>query len=101
MWAAVSNRFFSCIVRIQKEREHTIVREGPYRYIRHPGYAGAILVGLATPIMLHSTWALKAGGVQAILLVVRTALEDKMIQRELSGYTEYAKETRYCFVPGV
>jgi protein-S-isoprenylcysteine O-methyltransferase Ste14 len=100
-WAAVSNRFYSRIVRIQEDRGHIVVTDGPYRVVRHPGYAGALVTGLATPIVLGSLWALVAGGVLGLLLVVRTALEDKTLHEELLGYTEYAQRTRYRLVPGV
>lgn len=100
-WAAVSNRFYSRIVRIQKDRGHTVVTDGPYRYVRHPGYAGGLVAGLATPIVLGSLWALVAVGVLALLLVIRTALEDKTLHEELLGYTEYAQQTRYRLMPGV
>ena len=100
-WGAVSNRFYSRIVRIQKDRNHTVVKDGPYRYVRHPGYAGALVAGFATPFVLSSLWALVPIGTMTFLLVIRTALEDKTLLEELPGYTEYAQETRYRLVPGV
>jgi len=100
-WAAVSNRFYSRMVRIQTDRGHTVVTDGPYRYVRHPGYAGGLVAGLATPIVLDSLWALVAVGVLALLLAIRTALEDKTLHEELLGYTEYAQQTRYRLMPGV
>jgi protein-S-isoprenylcysteine O-methyltransferase Ste14 len=100
-WAAVSNRFYSRIVRIQEDRRHTVVTEGPYRYVRHPGYSGALIAGLATPLVLGSLWALVPGVVFALLLIVRTLFEDNTLQEELEGYTDYAQQTRYRLVPGV
>ena len=100
-WAAISNCFYSRVVRIQKDRGHTVVTDGPYRYVRHPGYTGALVAGLATPIVLGSLWALVPGGVLALLLVIRTALEDRMLHEELLGYAEYAQQTRYRLLPGV
>ena len=101
MWAMGANAFFSEAVRIQEERGHTVVTDGPYRYVRHPGYVGAILALLATPLLLGSLWALIPAGLAAIGYVVRTALEDGMLQEELDGYTEYAQQTRYRLLPGV
>jgi protein-S-isoprenylcysteine O-methyltransferase Ste14 len=69
--------------------------------VRHPGYAGSLLFELATPIALGSLWALIPGGLSALLLVVRTALEDRSLQQELPGYTEYARQTRHRLLPGV
>jgi protein-S-isoprenylcysteine O-methyltransferase Ste14 len=101
VWATASNAFFSQIVRIQQERGHTVATGGPYRYVRHPSYVGTILFELATPIMLGSWWALIPGGLDAILFAVRTALEDKTLQRELDGYKEYAERVEYRLLPGV
>ena len=101
MWAMGANAFFSEAVRIQEERGHTVVTDGPYRYVRHPGYVGAILALLATPLLLGSLWALIPAGVAAIGYVVRTALEDGMLQEELDGYQEYAARVRYRLLPGV
>ncbi len=100
-WAMASNEFFSTIVRIQDDRNQTVATRGPYRYVRHPGYVGAILFQVATPIMLGSLWALIPGSLSLPLYVIRTALEDKTLQEELDGYTEYAQQTRYRLLPGV
>ena len=100
-WAMAANAFFSQIVRIQDDRGHTVVTDGPYQFVRHPGYVGTIAFELATPIMLGSLWALIAGVLAALLLVVRTALEDRILHKELEGYAEYAQQTRYRLLPGV
>ena len=100
-WAAAVNRFYSRLVRIQKDRGHTVVTHGPYRLVRHPGYAGALIAGLATPIVLSSLWALIPAGVFTALLVLRTALEDRTLHAELPGYAEYTQHTQYRLLPGV
>jgi protein-S-isoprenylcysteine O-methyltransferase Ste14 len=100
-WAMISNAFFAGAVRIQEERGHTTVSAGPYRFIRHPGYAGWILSGLALALMLGSLWALIPAVLAAIALVARTALEDQTLQEELDGYSEYAQRVRYRLVPGI
>jgi protein-S-isoprenylcysteine O-methyltransferase Ste14 len=101
VWATASNAFFSQIVRIQAERSHTVVTGGPYRYIRHPAYTGAILFELAVPVLLASWWALIASGLGVILLFLRTALEDRTLQAELTGYVDYARLVRYRLLPGI
>ena len=101
MWAMGANAFFSEAVRIQEERGHTVVTDGPYRYVRHPGYVGAILALLATPLLLGSLWALIPAGLAATGYVVRTGLEDKTLQEELDGYAEYAQRVRYRLLPGI
>jgi len=100
-WAMWTNRFFSSVVRIQTDRGHHVIQDGPYRFVRHPGYVGAILLGLASAVVLGSLWSLIPAGLMAMLVTVRTALEDATLQRELPGYTEYASKVRYRLMPGV
>ncbi|MFZ1265439.1 MAG: isoprenylcysteine carboxylmethyltransferase family protein [Anaerolineae bacterium] len=101
VWATASNAFFSQIVRIQSERGHTVVRGGPYRYVRHPAYIGAILFELAVPVLLASWPALIISGLSVLLLILRTALEDRTLQVELIGYAGYARQVRYRLLPGI
>jgi protein-S-isoprenylcysteine O-methyltransferase Ste14 len=101
LWAISSNGFFSQIARIQTERGQTVVTGGPYRFVRHPGYAGVILYELAVCVVLGSWWALIASAVSVTLIVIRTSLEDRMLQANLSGYAEYAQKVRYRLLPGI
>ena len=100
-WALVVNRFFSGTVRIQTERGHHVVTGGPYRLIRHPGYAGGLLGYVLIPVLLDSLWAFIPAGLLAAVMVVRTALEDRTLQAELPGYAAYAQKTRCRLIPGV
>jgi protein-S-isoprenylcysteine O-methyltransferase Ste14 len=100
-WATASNAFFSQIMRIQSERSHAVATGGPYRYMRHPAYLGAILYELAVPILLASWWALIPSVLGAFLLLLCTALEDRTLQTELAGYVDYARQVRYRLLPGV
>jgi protein-S-isoprenylcysteine O-methyltransferase Ste14 len=100
-YALIENRFFSGVVRIQTDRGHHVVSSGPYRWIRHPGYAGAVLTYLATPLLLDSRWAFLPTVFITILLVIRTALEDRTLQNELPGYAEYARRVQYRLLPGI
>jgi protein-S-isoprenylcysteine O-methyltransferase Ste14 len=88
-------------VEIQKERGHQVVTTGPYRYVRHPMYAGAIVLFLCIPLALGSLWALSPGGFLVVLIVVRTYLEDRTLHRELEGYDAYAQRVRYRLIPGI
>ena len=101
VWATASNTFFSQIVRIQSERGHTVASGGPYRYVRHPAYIGAILYELALPILLNSWPALLISAVNVVLFILRTVLEDGTLQTELAGYAAYAREVRYRLLPGI
>lgn len=100
-YALIENRFFSGMVRIQTERDHHVVSGGPYRWVRHPGYAGAILTYLATPVFLDAAWAFTPAAFLSIVLVIRTALEDRTLQTRLEGYRAYAREVRFRLLPGV
>ena len=101
VWATASNAYFSQIVRIQSERGHAVVTGGPYQSVRHPAYLGAILFELAVPILLASWWAFMLSGLNVILLLLRTTLEDRTLQAELSGYVDYARRVLYRLVPGL
>jgi len=101
LWAALSNRYFSTFVRLQEDRGQAVVREGPYRFIRHPGYAGIIAAALALPIALGSLWALIPAVIGTGGFVLRTFLEDKTLSKELMGYEEYARQVRYRLMPGI
>jgi protein-S-isoprenylcysteine O-methyltransferase Ste14 len=100
-YALIENRFFSGMVRLQTDRGHQVVSSGPYRWMRHPGYAGALLTYLATPLFLDSSWAFLPTVFTMILFVIRTALEDRFLQDELEGYRDYARRVRYRLLPGV
>lgn len=100
-WALIENRFFSGVVRIQTERGHTVVNTGPYKLVRHPGYAGAIVYYVGVPLGLGAVWALLPALFIIGVMVVRTSWEDKTLQQELPGYAEFTKQTRYRLVPGI
>ena len=100
-WALVENRFFSGMVRIQTDRGHQVVSSGPYRWMRHPGYAGALLVYLVTPLFLDSALAFLPTVMTVGLYITRTSLEDRTLQNELPGYAEYASRVKYRFLPGI
>ncbi|NIM51734.1 MAG: isoprenylcysteine carboxylmethyltransferase family protein [Gemmatimonadales bacterium] len=100
-WAMIANAFFSTAVRIQTDRGHTVCRSGPYRFVRHPGYVGFVMQSVGTPVLLGSPFALVPGVAAAALMVIRTLLEDPMLQRELDGYQDFVREVRYRLLPGV
>jgi protein-S-isoprenylcysteine O-methyltransferase Ste14 len=100
-YAVAHNRFFSAVVRIQRDRGHRVIDTGPYQVLRHPGYVGSILHMAGTALALGSWWALLvAAGVSAVL-AVRTAYEDRALHEELEGYAEYASHVRYRLFPWV
>ena len=98
-WAMRSNTFFSSVVRIQKDRDQTVVSSGPYRFVRHPGYTGFSAFTLVTPLILNSGWAFVPAAATAAVTVLRTALEDRTLRNELDGYADYAHKVRFKLVP--
>lgn len=94
-WSLAVNPYLETTVRIQSERGHVAITSGPYRFVRHPMYAGVILGSLATPLVFGSAWALVPAAAITVLFVIRTALEDRTLQNELPGYKEYALRTPY------
>jgi protein-S-isoprenylcysteine O-methyltransferase Ste14 len=100
-WAMLVNTHFETIVRIQTDRNHRVMTGGPYRFIRHPGYVGAGLWILAAPLIVGSACGLIPVALVAVTIVVRTALEDRTLHRELPGYADYAARVPYRLLPGV
>lgn len=100
-WAEAVNPFFEPGVRIQTERGHRVIDTGPYAFVRHPGYVAACLLFTGVALSLGSLWALVPVGFAAALLVLRTALEDRTLRRELPGYEQYCRRVRFRLIPGV
>ena len=99
--AIAANHFFSSHVRIQQDRGQVVVSSGPYGIVRHPGYAGSIFFNLLAPLALGSWGTLLLGAGTAMLLVYRTAREDRVLMEELPGYAEYSTQVRYRLAPGM
>jgi protein-S-isoprenylcysteine O-methyltransferase Ste14 len=99
--ALAENPHLETTVRIQTDRGHRVVTTGPYHVVRHPMYSGLIVSLASWPLVLGSAWAYVPLALVIALLVVRTALEDRTLRRELPGYEDYARTTRYRLVPGI
>ena len=100
-WAMRVNRFYSSVVRIQPDRGHQTIVDGPYRFVRHPGYAATLFAMFSGGIALGSGLAMIPVLGFAALFIRRTLLEDRMLQQELTGYAEYAQTVKYRLVPGI
>lgn len=101
LWAVAANRFFVPAVRIQSERGHRVVDGGPYRWLRHPGYAGMAVALPASGLALGSWLAFAVGLAGALAFAFRAAREDRFLQANLEGYGDYAARTRFRVIPGV
>jgi protein-S-isoprenylcysteine O-methyltransferase Ste14 len=99
VWAMHVNRFFSSVIRIQTERGHCVIDAGPYRWIRHPGYAAGLLLCLASGVALGSSISVAVLLPAVPLLLWRTVAEDKVLRAELAGYSAYASRVRYRLLP--
>lgn len=100
-WAMITNAYFSTAARIQTDRGQTVCRSGPYRFVRHPGYSGTLLQALGTALLFGSLWSLLPAAAACICMIVRTVLEDGMLQNELAGYRDFVRERPYRLIPGL
>jgi protein-S-isoprenylcysteine O-methyltransferase Ste14 len=95
------NPFLEREVRVQTEMGHHVITTGPYRVVRHPMYSGLTLLFPGWALVPGSAWSLAPAAMPMATFIVRTALEDGVLRRELPVYTEYCKRTRYRLVPGI
>lgn len=100
-WALAVNPFLQTTVRIQPERGHRVITTGPYRFIRHPMYAGSIFMYLGWPLILGSLWSYIPTIVLIATVIARTILEDRVLKNELPGYSDYSEQTQYRLIPGI
>jgi protein-S-isoprenylcysteine O-methyltransferase Ste14 len=98
-WAMSVNKFFEASVRIQDDRGHHVITDGPYQYVRHPGYSAMIFWTVGFPLAVGSLLALYVGFALLLALALRTYLEDRTLQKELNGYVEYTQKVRYRLIP--
>jgi len=100
-WAMLVNPHFEVTVRIQADRDHKVVAAGPYAMVRHPGYLGAILWLLSSPLIAGSVLGMVPGGLAGFVFLLRAAREDRALQAELPGYADYARRVRFRLLPGI
>lgn len=95
-----TNAFFEGTIRLQEDAGHRVVSDGPYRYVRHPGYAGFLLYFPSIPLLLGSLWGLAPAALVLVWLLPRTIAEDRFLQAKLPGYADYARRVRWKWLPG-
>jgi protein-S-isoprenylcysteine O-methyltransferase Ste14 len=101
VWSTWSNQYFSSMVRIQKDRGHKVIQDGPYKIVRHPGYFGGVVLYAFLPLLLNSVLGYAGSLLLIIAFFSRTYLEDITLQNELEGYMEYTKKVRTRLIPFV
>jgi protein-S-isoprenylcysteine O-methyltransferase Ste14 len=99
LWATHTNPFFSSVVRVQTERGHRVVQAGPYAWVRHPGYAGAMAAHLMLPLALGSLWGIAPAALGCAFLALRIRLEERVLREGLAGYADYCRRVRWRLVP--
>ncbi len=97
--AMAVNPFFEGTVHLQAGQH--VVDTGPYAWIRHPGYLGLCLWALTTPLLLRSPAAFVVAVLTIGWVVLRTALEDRLLRHGLPGYPTYAARVRWRLLPGL
>lgn len=95
------NSFAVPQVRVQSERAQTVVSDGPYRFVRHPMYSGALLLFVGGPMLLGSQWALLGSALLIVLLILRIRGEERVLLQDLPGYEAYTQKVKYRLFPGL
>ncbi len=101
MWVMRENSFAAPVVKVQRERGHHVVSSGPYAWVRHPMYSGAILFFIGMPLLLGSAWGLVMSPLFAVLFAIRAKIEERALIAGLPGYDDYISRVRYRLLPGV
>ena len=95
------NAYLSTVVRIQDERGQKVISTGPYHYIRHPMYTGIGIMFISAALLLGSWLGFMFAIILVILYAIRSIFEERTLQEELAGYTEYAASVRYRLIPHI
>ena len=101
MWVMHENSFAAPLVKIQSERGHHVISSGPYAWVRHPMYTGAVLFFAGIPLLLGSGWGLVMSPLLAVLFAIRITIEERTLRSGLEGYDDYTSRVRYRLLPGV
>ncbi|MEJ0071165.1 MAG: isoprenylcysteine carboxylmethyltransferase family protein [Pseudomonadota bacterium] len=94
-----ANSFSSATIELAADQ--TVISTGPYALVRHPMYAGGLVMFLGIPLALGSWWGLLAVAALLPPLIWRLLDEEKFLARHLPGYRDYQARVRYRLLPGV
>ena len=95
------NTFAAPVVKMQKERGQKVISTGMYGVVRHPMYAGAVLLFISTPLLLGSIYGLVLGLLLIVTIAARSVGEEAMLKQELEGYIDYTKKVKWRIIPFV
>ena len=101
LWGTAVNRYWAALVRIQDDRGHQVITDGPFAYVRHPGNLASNVFNLCAPLILSSLWAFIPAICIVVTFIVRVIREDNFLRENLKGYEEYAQKVKYRLVPYV
>jgi len=93
------NTFLAPVVKVQTERAHRLIATGPYAFVRHPMYAGAVVLLLGSGLLAGSWWATVGSLLIVGAIAIRAVLEERLLTASLAGYADYAARVRYRLVP--
>lgn len=99
LWAIAVNTYLESTARLQTDRDQKVCISGPYRIIRHPTYAAILLWCVSVMLFFQTVFVSVIAALIAIIIIVRTGLEDRMLRSGLDGYEEYTHQTRYRLFP--
>jgi protein-S-isoprenylcysteine O-methyltransferase Ste14 len=101
MWVMHENSFASAAVRLQTERSHRVIDSGPYAWVRHPMYSGAIVFFVGAALLLGSWWGVAMSLSFVVLFAIRAGIEERTLAAGLPDYANYAARVRYRLLPGL
>ena len=91
------NAYLSRTVEVQENQK--VISSGLYGIVRHPMYLATLFMFLPLPLILGSFWGLVPFAFYPVIIVIRILNEEKILKKELSGYTEYTEKTKYRLIP--
>ena len=91
------NEFLFRTIKVQKNQK--VVDTGLYKIVRHPMYSSTIILFLTIPLILGSIYSFIVFLIYPLIIVIRTNNEEKVLEKELTGYKEYKKKVKYKLIP--
>ena len=99
LWAVRVNPYLESVSHIDRNRCPNICNCGPYSVIRYPSYAAILIWCVALAMVFETKYTAICAGVIAVVVIIRTALEDRNLRKDLDGYKEYAAKVKYRLIP--
>lgn len=91
------NTYLSRTIKVQENQK--VIDTGLYSIVRHPMYSATLLLFLAIPLVLGSLYSLVIFLAYPFIIAKRIKNEEKLLEKELEGYTEYKQKVKYRLIP--